>query len=253
MIVLVLFFAGLNVIVTWISHRILLGNNQDKTANDITGIIFSVVAGFYALLLSFIVSQALEKYNNVLKDADTESSSAKSLYRQIRHFPDKTAVSGLKKEFMNYVNLVVREEYPAMANAKQSEPTVNSFEKVFEMVEKLNHADSTSQMKAPLMVQNVIDLSKCRSLRILAGESEISQSMWITLLIGSLIIAILASLLNFKNHRFKLFLFGLMGAFIGLIIFLIMTLDHPFAGSVKIRPEGYNEILRMEASAGIDK
>jgi ABC-type multidrug transport system fused ATPase/permease subunit len=253
MFLLILFFAGINIVVTGLSHRFLLGKTQEEKTNEITGVIFSVVTGFYALLLSFVVFQALDKYNNVQKDADTEASSAKSLYRQIKHYPDTAVVSALKKEFMNYAKLVVTEEYPYMENKKQSELTLNSFEKVFEIIEKLNHTNDSIKLKAPSMVLSVVELSKYRSLRILAGKVEISNSMWITLLIGSLIIAILASLLNIKNHRYKLFLFGLMGAFIGLIIFLIITLDHPFAGSIKIKPSGYETILKMEGADVFNK
>jgi ABC-type multidrug transport system fused ATPase/permease subunit len=236
MFLLILFFAGINIVVTGLSHRFLLGKTQEEKTNEITGVIFSVVTGFYALLLSFVVFQALDKYNNVQKDADTEASSAKSLYRQIKHYPDTAVVSALKKEFMNYAKLVVTEEYPYMENKKQSELTLNSFEKVFEIIEKLNHTNDSIKLKAPSMVLSVVELSKYRSLRI-----------------GSLIIAILASLLNIKNHRYKLFLFGLMGAFIGLIIFLIITLDHPFAGSIKIKPSGYETILKMEGADVFNK
>ena len=55
MILLILFFAGLDIVVTVFTRKYLAGKNQDKTSNEIAGYIFSVVAGFYALLLSFVV------------------------------------------------------------------------------------------------------------------------------------------------------------------------------------------------------
>jgi Ca2+/H+ antiporter len=253
MLLLILFFAGLNVFVTVFTRWFQARKIQDKTSNEITGYIFSVVAGFYALLLSFVVFQALDKYNNVQKDADTEASSAKSFYRQVKHYPDTAKTYGLKMEFLNYVKLVVREEYPAMAKWEKSELAHNSFEKVFEMTAKLNQTADSIKPATSLMVQNLIDLSKFRSLRQLAGDVEISQRMWEVLLIGGLIIAILASLINVKSRRYHLFLNGLMGAFIGLIIFLIITLDHPFAGSVKIKPDGYSLILNMEEAGSLNK
>ena len=245
MFLLILFFAGLNIVVTVFTRRYLAGKNQDKTSNEITGYIFSVVAGFYALLLSFVVFQALDKYNNVQKDADSEASYAKSFYRQILHYTDSVKISGLKREFQNYVKLVVWEEYPAMAKWEKNESAHKSFEKVFEMTIKLNQMDDSLISKNPLMVQNLIDLSKFRSLRQLAGDVEISLRMWEVLLIGGLIISMLASLINVKSRRYHLFLNSLMGAFIGLIIYLIITLDHPFAGSIKIKPAGYVSIFKM--------
>ncbi len=253
MLLLILFFAGLNVFVTVFTRWFQARKTQDKTSNEITGYIFSVVAGFYALLLSFVVFQALDKYNNVQKDADTEASSAKSLYRQIKHYPDTVLVSALKLEFLNYLKLVVTEEFPGMAKGNQSESSHYSFEKVFEMVLKMKQSGDSIKSNTQVMVQNLIDLSKFRSLRQLAGDVEISRRMWEVLLIGGLIIAILASLINVKSRRYHLFLNGLMGAFIGLIIFLIIELDHPFAGSIKIKPDGYSAILNMEGDSVINK
>lgn len=245
MVLLILFFAGLSIAITYVTRRYLIGKNVHSTNNEITGYIFSVVAGFYALLLSFIVFQALGNYNNVMEDVDIEGSTAKSIYRQLRHYPDSAEVILLKNEFLNYVNLVITEEYPNMEFDIQSKSTITSFERVFEMIENLNHSKDDIHVKAPTLFQSIIDLSKYRSLRVLANEAEIPWVMWVVLLIGGLMITILAAFLHAGRPRFQLVLNGFMGAFIGLIFFLIILLDHPFKGSLKVDPTAYKTILEL--------
>ncbi|MGY0035691.1 hypothetical protein [Pedobacter sp. NJ-S-72] len=46
--------------------------------------------------------------------------------------------------------------------------------------------------------------------------------------------------------RLQLIVNGLLGAFIGLVIYIIILLDHPFTGQLKIEPEEYKIILIMD-------
>ncbi len=213
--------------------------------NEATGYIFSVVAGFYALLLAFVVFQALDSLDGIQRDADIEGSLAKSMYRQISYYPDTADIAALKKEYTNYINLVVKEEYPAMAAMKGSEATVNSFSRVFMLTEKLFPPDVNAQEKSNIMFQHLEELAKYRSLRVLAGDSEISFIMWLCLLLGGLLTLIFTGLLNVENQRYLLLLSGLMGAFLGLVFFLIIILDHPFSGSISVEPKGYQQVLKL--------
>jgi len=214
--------------------------------NEVTGYVFSVVAGFYALVLAFVVFQALDGFNSVQRDADIEGSLAKSLYRQIKYYPDTANVSALQKEYMVYVNLVVDEEFPKMEKIERSPATTRSFGNIYERIVRLNPAEHNTEDKAVIMLSHLNELAKYRNLRILAGDSEIPLIMWITLLLGWFITMIFAALINVENQRYHLFVNGLMGGFAGLIFFLIIILDHPFTGSMSVTPSGYEQIVEMD-------
>jgi Ca2+/H+ antiporter len=245
--IMIAFFAVLSIGVTYIFHsyiRVKVMNSH----NEVTGYTFSVVAGFYALVLAFVVFQALDDFNGVQRDADIEGSLAKSLYRQIKYYPDSANAVTLRKEYVRYVNLVVNEEYPSMDNLQKSMPTAEAFGSVFEMIERLNPVDHNTQDKAAIMLEQLNKLAKYRNLRNLAGDSQIPAIMWLTLLLGWLITMIFASLINVENLRYHLGINGLMGAFAGLIFFLIVILDHPFTGSMKVEPTSYEQVIQMEAN-----
>jgi hypothetical protein len=198
------------------------------------------------LLLAFVVADALSEFSDVQKVVDREGSLAKNLYRQIKACPDTAKVSAIKKEYLHYINLVIEDEFPKMNLGQQSERTIESFAKVFDLVEAIKPNDTLIQAKAQFMLQSLNDLATNRSLRLLAGESEIPTTMWLILLMGGLITAVLSALLSVENLRYHLFVNGLMGAFIGLLFFLIIILDHPFSGSIKVEPTGYKGILKIE-------
>ena len=68
--------------------------------------------------------------------------------------------------------------------------------------------------------------------------------MYFALFTGWLITSLLSALINIENKSYDSFIICLSGAFIGLVFFLIISLDHPFAGSIRIEPSAYNDLLK---------
>jgi hypothetical protein len=66
--------------------------------------------------------------------------------------------------------------------------------------------------------------------------------MWGVVLIGALMNIALIWMFDMKivNH---LFLGGMLSAFMGLMIFLIASLDHPFRGELSISSAPFQDIL----------
>lgn len=152
---MIVFFGVISMLITYLVHKYMKVNILNAH-NEVTGYVFSVVAGFYALVLAFVVFQALDEFNGVQRDADIEGSLAKSLYRQIKYYPDTAAAPGLKKEYVHYVNLVLSDEYPKMADLEKSTPTKESFGSVFEMIERLNPTDDNIRDKATVDRKSVV-------------------------------------------------------------------------------------------------
>lgn len=240
-----LFFMLIGILITWLFRKYFRVSIMNAH-NEATGYIFSVVAGFYALILAFVVFQALDGYNSVQRDADIEGSLAKSLYRQIKYYPESSASSALETDYIRYVNLVTNDEYPKMSRLQKSEETVQAFGVLFEKIEQLKSEDYNLQNKAWIMQEQLNELAKYRNLRTLAGDSEIPIIMWIPLILGWVITMAFAAMLNVENQRYHIFINGMMGAFTGLIFFLIILLDHPFTGIMKVNPTTYQQILDME-------
>lgn len=66
------------------------------------------------------------------------------------------------------------------------------------------------------------------------------------LLAGGVLVLVFATILDVENRRLHLLANGLLSTFIGLIIYIILILDHPFAGSLRMEPTDYQEIMIME-------
>jgi hypothetical protein len=93
------------------------------------------------------------------------------------------------------------------------------------------------------------ELATARSLRQLDASSEIPSELWTPLILGGGIIFLFSLMIDVESKRLHILINSLLGAFIGLVIYLIIILDHPFTGQIKIEPDEYRIILQMDSRA----
>jgi hypothetical protein len=220
-----------------------------RSHNEVTGFLFLAISSFYALLLGFVVfgvwGQLKETQNNVSK----EGCSALGLYRDIKFYPDTIESKELMVVYMDFVFNVVNEEIPTMASSKPSEKTPASFNKVFYKMEHLNPKSPFQIQLVTEMFNHLNELTIYRGLRTDSIETAIPSPMWLPIIVGAVITLICAMMVDVEHKRMHMGLNALLGIFIGMFLFLIILLDHPYTGSLGIKPTSYKEIFTMEQQA----
>ncbi|MHB8206033.1 bestrophin-like domain [Mucilaginibacter sp.] len=217
-----------------------------RSHNEAVGYVFAVLGGFYGLLMGFVVFLVWSSANDAQNNASREGSLARALYRDIRYFPDTAEMKPLMNSYINYVHYVINEEYPTMEQMKPlTAASHTDFDDVFRQMEKLD----AREPKIEQMFTGLNELATYRSLRQLDASSEIPIEIWIPLLLGALIILLFSVMIDVESTRLHIVINGLLGAFIGLVIYLVIILDHPFTGKIKIKPTEYQTILQMNSEA----
>ncbi|QNK63902.1 DUF4239 domain-containing protein [Pedobacter sp. PAMC26386] len=242
LILIVLVFTAIGIIATYFFRK-KIRLNPKRSHNETVGYIFAILSGFYGLLLGFVVFLVWDSLNSAQNDVSREGSAAIALYRDINYFPDQERIAPLKTAYLVYVHSVIDQEFPGMESMK----TLNKhhrdpFNHVFAIMGRTNLGDLYSGQ----MFRQLNELSMYRSLRNLDASSSIPTEIWVPILLGGAIILVLAVMLDVESLKLHLFVNGLLGAFIGLVIYIIILLDHPFIGQLKIEPEEYKIILMMD-------
>jgi hypothetical protein len=217
-----------------------------RSHNEVTGFLFTAIASFYALLLGFVVFIVWGQLNDTQTNINKEGSTALGLYRDINFYPDTLDCQELKKVYLAYVFNVIDEEFPNMEKMKLSSKTPESLNQVFSLMENTEPKNDYQTQLLGEMFHHLNELSTFRQLRISAMETEIPAAMWLPIMFGAIITIVCAMLLDIEHARILIGLNSLFGAFIGMILFTIILLDHPFTGSLRIEPKSYMEILKMD-------
>ncbi len=216
-----------------------------RSHNEVTGFLFFAIASFYALLMSFVVFVVWGQLNQTRDNVSNEGSSAMGLYRDIKFYPDTVEARQLMGIYLDFVYNVVDEEFPNMECMKPVVKTPAAFNKVFYKMEHLNPKNPFQVQLVAEMFNHLNTLSAYRGLRA-SGETEIPSPIWLPMIIGALITMICAMLLDIEHSRMHVILNGLLGMFIGMLFFIIILLDHPYSGSMGIKPKSYKQIFSME-------
>jgi hypothetical protein len=216
-----------------------------RSHNEVTGFLFFAIASFYALLLSFVVFVVWGQLNETRNNVSKEGSSAMGLYRDIKFYPDTLESKQLMTVYLDFVYDVVDEEFPNMESMKPVLKTPGAFNKVFYKMEHLNPKTPFQIQLVAEMFNHLNELATYRGLRS-GGETEIPSPIWLPMIIGAVITMICAMLLDIEHTRMHLILNSLLGMFIGMILFIIILLDHPYTGTLGIKPKAYKQIFTME-------
>ena len=244
--IIITVFGALFAVLFTFSFRKQVKINILRSHNEVTGFLFLAIASFYALLLSFIVLVVWDQYNETKGNVSREGSAAASLYRDIKYYPDTLESKQLLVLYNDFVHNVIEDEFPNMEHMQTSRKTSESFNRLFYKLEHLKPQGPFEIQLVAEMFNNLNNLADFRGLRMASMETEIAPSMWLPMILGALFCILCASLLDIESIRVHIFLNAMLGSFVGMFFFIIITLDHPFSGKEGIKPTMYEEVKEME-------
>ncbi len=217
-----------------------------RSHNEVTGFLFLAIASFYSLLLSFVVFLVWDQLNETRGNINKEGSISLGLYHDIKYYPDTVESKQLMTLYLDFAFNVVNEEFPNMKVLKPSRKTSESFDQVFKKMEHLNPKDPFQIQLVSEMFHHLNELATYRELRLNSVETEIPSPMWLPMIFGAIITIVCAILLDIEHTRMHVTLNSLLATFIGMILFMIILLDHPYTGPLSVKPELYMKIFTME-------
>lgn len=217
-----------------------------RSHNEVTGFLFLAIASFYGLLLGFVIFIVWGQLNETHTNISIEGSSAMGLYRDIKYYPDTLEAKQLMIVYLDFVYKVVNDEIPNMAKLESSRITAESFNNVFYKIEHLHPKNPFQIQLVAEMFHHLNELATYRGLRTASMETKISGPIWFPILLGAFVTLLCAMMLDIEHARVHIGLNTLLGMFIGMMIFIIMLLDHPYTGSLGIQPTSYYQIFTLE-------
>ena len=232
-------FVGLSVLLGRIVAAV-VRHDTLREHNDLAGFIFAVVGVTYAVLLGFIAIGVWERFAAAEDRTYDEASHLTSIYRDAGQFPGGGRV---RDELRAYIENVIRLGWPAMRRGEIDRDTEIQAERVALAVEDLvpqtpQGVDVHQQMLVAL------DASLAdRDARLSEDANGLNGLMWMVLLAGGFITIAFSYLFGFRHSWMQAAMIGALALLIGLVIYLTMSLDFPFRGSITVPPDAFERAL----------
>lgn len=235
--------AALSVGTLLLTHR-LVPHPLRSQHNDLAGFVLAIIGVIYAVLLAFIAVAVWESYTDVGNLVQTEANLVDDLYRDTISLPPGLAVT-LRKDLYDYTETVVQKEWPRMEAAMPSHlkgwHVLDDFH--FKLV-AFTPATPSELAAQGAMLNDLTKLYDARRGRFHAAEGDLPAVVWWNLILGAVILVVFSCLFGAPRLRMHAVLVGLLGASIGLVLIVIVSLDNPFLGSSHVSVEPFQALSR---------
>jgi hypothetical protein len=231
----VLIFSGFGIAGMIVTRRwVLLLHHPEVSHNDIAGFYFGAVTTFYGITLGLLMVSVWTTFSDAQQKVDREASCLAAFYRDLSNFPEPSR-SQLQTDLRRYTRTVIDVGWPL-----QQKGIVPSIPNKTELDDLGNHLVSfepaTEAQKSLLsesfrLYSELVEWRRSRHVSVTAG---LSRSLWALVLIGAALSIAVTWTFHVKNRRMHLCLTTLLSSLLGLMVFLLAAMDHPFKGKMSV-------------------
>jgi hypothetical protein len=224
--------------------------------NEVAGFIYAVVGVIYAVLLALVVIAVWEDFGSARETVEGEANATAEIFWLAYRLPEpeRHRVQELAR---SYASVVVEREWPLMQEGQtplmeQGEATPTGWVLIDDIRATLQGVEPKTPAEAALYAEGldqIEELADSRRTRLVAAHEGIPAVLWGVLIFAGMAAVGFTYLFGLENtwaHR--LMVVALAGV-IGLVLFTIGAMEHPFSGGARIGTEAFDLILeRFETS-----
>ena len=247
-------FAAATCIAILFSHRFLLSwIHRKERANDMVAFALSSFSVLYGLLVGLLALATYQNFSTVRDITNKEASNLTALYRDLRGYPEPIK-SKLRDDLRVYTRNVIDESWPLQRRGIV--PAAGSY-LIAHFIDDLTAFEPAKKSEEILHAETFRQLNyfvEARRARLAWVSVGIPAVLWWVVVLGSILTILLLAMLDMEIHV-HLILGSAVSIYLGLTIFVIAAMDHPFRGQVSIGPDAFELVYErvMKASDTVSK
>ena len=232
--------AGLYLTRGWVRrlHRI------DHSHNDIVGFYLAAITVFYGITLGLVAVGTWETYSEVQNRVEHESVAVGALYRDVGAYPEPVRTA-LQNDLRSYVRQVIDVGWPMQQRGivpNNASGALNSFQTDFMSFEP---ATERQKILATEAYRAFNDLTESRRARLNSVTAEMPGPLWTMVIAGAILSIACTWFFHTASFSMHFWLTVLFSALIGLLIYLVASLDNPYRGRISVTPEPLERIYQQ--------
>ena len=207
--------------------------------NELAGFIFAVVGVIYAVILGFVAVGVWERFVQADDRTYDEASAITAVYRDAGSFSNWQS---LRRDVRSYVSYAVDVGWPAL-QAGRPLPDTLSAEHLSRDVHHTPVHDMREQAVFGHMIERTSEALLDRDARVTEDATGLNGVMWMVVFVGGFVTVSFSYLFAFQRTLMQTVMVGMLAFLIGLVLFLMMSLDYPFRGAIRVGPEAFERAL----------
>ena len=220
----------------WLYQRFLPRFRFAEDSNEEGAIYAAGIGTIFALIFAFVIIAVWQNFAQVSATVSQEANILHNIYRNLDGYPPELR-DPARTQLRAYVDRVVTVEWPLLATGDQ-DPVAH--EQITALSNTITQYKPATIGELPLqqeMLQLLLNNRNLRHDRIRGGAPYLDIAMWWSLLLGIVLLMLFSCMLNVPSRRQHYLMHGVLGASIGVVLFLLLVYNYPFMGPGAIGPE----------------
>ncbi len=215
-----------------------------KENHEVGGFLFNALGLIYAVLIAFVVYATWEDYNAAREYCDNEADVIQNLYLDTEGLPEENQTV-LRNKIIEYLEAVIKEDWPLLG---KGDDNPHSRHILIDIWKSYSSIDSLVTSKEQIFFSESLDklnsVTEYRRQRILSSQNHIPVIVWTVIIIGALTSIGFSLFFGTRSFVIQATMTSLFTMTNIIVILMILALDHPFTGDIKVSSDAYEQILK---------
>jgi hypothetical protein len=221
-------------------HRLVPAASRQRH-NDVAGFIYAALGVIYAVLLALVVISVWEGYQAADATVEQEANASAEIFWLANRLPEPRGTH-IQELVRSYAREVVNKEWPLMAQGRaplmtQTRGTPAGWAIIDDIRASLQDFEPHTKAEEQLYAEGqdqVGTLADARRTRLVASGEGVPEILWSVLIFGAIAAVGFTYLFGLESTWAHRLMVVTLAAVIGLVLFTVGALEHPFSGGARI-------------------
>jgi hypothetical protein len=207
------------------------------TNNEIAGFKFATVGVLFAVLLAFAIIVVWQKFSDADANVAEEAAGATTFYRLSQGL-DQQSAAALRAGMSNYLTVAINRDWPAMGRrAKNEYPSTRlALDAIYSTLLSFQPSAPREAAVLPEILRQLDVITRARRVRLIAADGIVPGVIWPVLFGGAVVTIVFTFFFGTKNLRAQTAMTVLLSLLIFSELLIVIAVDYPFAGPIKVEP-----------------
>jgi hypothetical protein len=213
------------------------------TNNEVAGFKFAVLGVIYAVLLGFAVIVVWEKFKDAEAAAVQEAAGVVAISRLLNGL-DANAVATVRPQLVGYAKAVIADDWPAMARGTFSPQVNQALDKLYASILAVTPANERNVATMSALLTELDVVTQGRRTRMVHAAGSMPEVLWWVLFVSAFVTLSFTFFFGTRSVKAQALMSGMLAAIIFMALFVVIEINYPFTGPVKVEPDAMHLVLQ---------
>ncbi|MEX0664007.1 MAG: DUF4239 domain-containing protein [Acidimicrobiia bacterium] len=243
-------FIAAGLIVTFLLDALMrryVAPDTRERATHTAGVMLQVIATIYAILIGFVIIDEYTRLNETQAQVSSKAAALAVIDANSRDFPGSDQIR-VRAATRHYARVSMRSEIPRLKeDAKPDRSTDRALDRVFRAVQATEPTSVAERAAYDASLRSLDEVVRTKAELIDAARPAVPTTLfWMLFVVGVSVMGI-ATLLDTKHRKSHLFIVSTLGLVIFVTFALVVSLDFPFGGIIRVTDAPLRDFLASAA------